>query len=348
MNEDSLRQYASQLGIRCATPVSASGWLQAPCPFAPYTHERSADTSPSFGLRVNEEGPSVYKCFACKSHGSIPNLCFALGRARGVNYHDLGMASQRTELSLADSSLERLSWNAWDTAPVSNETQPPLGTKDYDAVYSSAVGHPYLSARQIGWKATLRLNLRYDSYQKRILFPVYDTRQRLRGFSGRSIIPDSLRPNEFPKVRDYRNLRKRNYLLGEHLIRPEKLRRIIVVEGLFDFARMLSLGIPGVVCLLGSELSPSKRHTLLQWNLPVVWFVDNDEGGRQFLFGPADPETKAYNQKGVLNRLYGEIPQFTVQYPAWAKDPGYTPGAENLTHANVCCMLEEADLYVKY
>lgn len=65
MREDSIVRFLIALGVDPYEVETSGEWVNCKCPFAPWTHEGGADTHPSFGIRINEEGLSYYYCFGC-------------------------------------------------------------------------------------------------------------------------------------------------------------------------------------------------------------------------------------------------------------------------------------------
>lgn len=58
-------------------------WITATCPLASARHKGGVDSEPSFGVKINEEGPSNYNCFGCGS-GSLSHLLHVLMWTTGV------------------------------------------------------------------------------------------------------------------------------------------------------------------------------------------------------------------------------------------------------------------------
>ena len=53
--------------LRVQRIVIGPKWINAACPLAPVMHDDGNDKKPSFGIRTNAEGESLYYCFACSS-----------------------------------------------------------------------------------------------------------------------------------------------------------------------------------------------------------------------------------------------------------------------------------------
>lgn len=355
MNENNIRAYARKLGIKLSRIVLPNGWLQGGCPFAQWTHKNGTDRNFSFGVRVNKSGKSGYKCFACGQSGSMAKLAYSLGNFRDEDYTKLGQEIELTEVT----DVDLIDLPEWDEDDEEKKEDKSWESSGYESSFPYAIGHPYLAERGIGWKTTKKLGIRLDSYRQRILFPVYDDRARFRGFSGRYCGTRKITKRN-PRIKDYYGLPKRELFLGEHYI-PNRSRtgygdsfNIVVVEGLFDYARLHQFrGFTKQkfwpVSILGTEITGEKFDKLLAFDAPIIWMVDNDEAGDKVLYGKIDPKTKTHDfSTGALNRLYGMVPQLLVKYPERlnkngkpVKDPG------ELYDSEIKQMIDSAELFIK-
>jgi Toprim domain len=353
MLEDQVRWVAEQLGFELEDEVSGTGWIPASCPFSPFKHDGD-DENPSFAISVTTDQRrfSTFTCLGCHSRGSLSSLAYQLGNLR----HRIGVDMERDYVALGQKIEEMEIYGVPEELPDWDEenakrAQPAESAGAAGSIepldLPFAVGHPYLGKRGIHWNTAIRLGLLHDPFQRRILFPVHDYRGRLRGYTGRAYATTFLRNGKpAPKVRDYLGLNKRELLLGEHGIhhRPaygSRVPRIIVVEGLFDYARLIQFGVGNVVALLGSELTLEKAETLKRFNMPIVWMTDPDPAGQACLYGPIDPLTDTPElERGALHKLYHHVPQLIVDYPR-PVDPG------ELSRAEVMHMLRNAELYIR-
>ena len=266
MKEYDLRKILGRLDVD-GLEKNHNGWLMAKCPFAEYLHTKGTDRKPSFFVRADSDGPSGFHCFTCKQHGSIRALINQLAYYRDTDYNSLALQAMILEVPEKFSDYE-------SDAVSFGELPTPLNKAIYAAMYPSATRFPaaiqYLQARNIQIDAVKKLKLRYDPEGQRILFPVFGADQELYGFTGRSIIPDDLRPKDSPKVKNYSGLKKEHRLLGEHLIDNDK--PILVVEGLFALAHMIEIGVCkfcNPVAIMGSALSSPQRDLLISYDRPV-------------------------------------------------------------------------------
>lgn len=178
------------------------------------------------------------------------------------------------------------------------------------------------------------LQLLYDPDEMRILFPVFDFRKELYGFSGRSILSDKEIDDlnnrgryrtEYRKIRDYTGLPKEKLLLGEHLIDPKK--PLWIVEGLFAFAHMIEIGmqvIANPIATLGSRMSSYQKDLIVDYNVPAYLAYDNDAAGEIGIYGPAVTNEEGeivHEGGGALDLLSPHVPTFIPLYPEGVNDP---------------------------
>lgn len=364
MKERELKEYATKLGIIFTDQrVSSTGWLQAHCPLAPWTHTSGRDRTPSFGLHVNARGYSAYKCFTCGSHGSLPGLVFRIANysdPSGVREADPNnLRNLAREIERAEIAGEPEHIPEWDDFYQEEEERkvewpnPATAFQRYPFAYGEAGASQYLRQRNISLSTAFKCGLRWDAEERRVLFPVRTVGGRLAGFTGRACDKHTR-----PKVRDYAGLEKRKYLLGANNLSISRRRfrdysgsprkytgKLIAVEGPFDYARCRQHGFPFVVALLGSELTAEKLALFEELALPVVWFTDDDAAGQKCLYG--SPE---HPGSGALRRLYRSVTQYTVKYPAkkrWVNGELRTPSdPDELTRKEAWSMYENAELYV--
>lgn len=287
-------------------------WLNVSCPFAPFTHSKGSDNNPSFGITINDAGRSHYKCLSCGVKGRLSALPTKLGGYRKRDYTKLRHWAEMSELQAAVSRPVV----DWEQASITQEEENARDEKlpAYNAIegYPRAMGIPYLRERGIVWPTPLKLNLRYDSFQRRILFPCFDSKDRFRGFTGRSVLPAKRLSKENPKVRDYYGLDKRKLFLG---LRGGGKGPKILVEGLFDYARLVQAGYTNTRAILGTALTPEKLDILIDEGDPVYFFMDNDLAGWNALFGTMDEDGKLDKDNSWAFNLYTEIPVWIVPYP---------------------------------
>lgn len=320
------------LGIYEDGARSTGDKVVAPCPYAPFYHSRGSDKKPSFAAFVNDSGKSGYICLSCHQQGTIRSLATELGRLDPER--DVSEAVQFIEKVETESTVDEDVLEEARRKHAERYDQPETVEWDggYSDIFESAWDHPeardYLIRRRFSKRVVDELRILYDDIAQRIIFPVFDSQGGLYGFTGRYIGDQESQP----KVRDYGELPKKHILLGEGSWVAEK--PLIVVEGLFDYARMYELGVSSrynIGAILGSELTPQKANKIVALGVPVYLMLDNDDAGRLGVYGRGKTD-------GAAQRLFGHVPLFVTTYPDGYKDP------DDLNFIQVRDMLRGAQL----
>ena len=344
MLEGHLRDVLRELGVTVVTKNN-SGWLVCHCPFAPLGyHKHGKDRDPSFFVRPNAKGFSGYNCFTCKQHGTVSQLVAKLEHESGVSYGNLSARAMLREASV--------DFGEFGDHEETEQPPSPLDEALYCGVYpfawESDRAMQYLSSRGVTERAVRSMGLLYDEDGFRVMFPVRGYNGELWGYSGRSVIPDDERQNA--KVKDYAGLKKRWVILGEELVRKADdwcsengtaRNPLLVVEGLFAYAHMISLGVQRVACpvaTLGSVLSVYQRDRLAALERPVYFLYDDDVAGDVGLYGKQDADTKQHIGGGALDMMRLHVPTYVCLYPdrfgAGEGDP------DRLTYEEVRAMID--------
>jgi DNA primase len=271
----------------------------APCLLAPWRHQSGGDSHRSFGVSVKERSRSIFHCFTCGSKGTLAQLTELIADYTGEDYEALiSFLEHGEELGPPATGWRDRAQSEYDVlaAPIS-----PDWLMVYQDPFRHAAAIQYLANRGIDEKTCNRLQLRYDSEERRILFPVFDTNGDLHGFTGRAINADIE-----PRVKDYQGLRKRLLLLGGQFIPSSS--KVVICEGLFDYAKLQQAGVKGAVAAMFAGLTDHQVRILTEQNKPVVLFYDNDDAGRR-------AATHAHKM------LHKHVPVLRVTYPGKRKDP---------------------------
>ncbi len=322
MDEGSLRKILAKLNIHV---VNKSGkWLEFQCCFAPWTHRKKTDNTPSAAAVIDLEKPSNYKCHACKKRGRISSLVRTLEHYRGVEYKGLAFKAD-----LADAVN---SYGDFESPEEEPDCLPPaLNEAAYDGLYGNAwdfeEARLYLKNKRNISKATAAgLRLGYDPDDMRITFPVRHTDNRLYGYTGRSILKDeqfTLMHKKYKKVKDYCGLPKRHLLLGAHRVSKNDLPNF-VVEGLFGYAHLFEIHAQADInplAMLGSEMTQFKADCIIDADRLTVLLPDNDESGDGCLFGAYNTFTNGFEGGGAIAKLESHVPLIIPAWPDGKQDP---------------------------
>ncbi|MET4190641.1 MULTISPECIES: toprim domain-containing protein [unclassified Bradyrhizobium] len=325
MQRQGVLEFAAVLGLGAPNRTSTATWVHYRCPFAKWRHDHGKTKPDHFNVSVPENKHSVYRCWSCKSHGTLAQLAYELGHLRGLDYTAIGKEIEKQELLGPKLYLPK--WDdeikeEWDAGTAKAPIVWPQAHTEFE--FYSGAWHPYLRGRNIGVGTAARLGVRYDPFQRRVLFPVYNDAGRFAGFTGRKVEGPAYSNedgkfekdgSEFLPVRDYFGLRKSEFFLGEMglgsgyrsnsrgvLVPRRDTGRVVLHEGIFDYAYACELGAPSPLAILGSELTPTKIQKLKRWGRPTVLFLDND--------GPGHAATEK-----AIHYLFGHIPLLGIEYP---------------------------------
>lgn len=284
--------------------TNSSGWVNSPCPFAPFTplHKNGRDSSPSFGIRINECGPSGYQCFTCNKSGTINDLLFRLRKLMQDDKRDVSDFQKlfdfvgKTEhsssspeallskLSQADyvpkTTLEvggiRLSAKAARAMLGNGYSRPEAILPEselsvFDPLSSEAAD--YLLSRGLTTDTLNRWEFRWHPKTRRIAIPIRDLQGRLVGISGRSLYGENKR-----KFLHSSGFQRDRYLFGESHIPSAQHKTAVVVEGFFDAIYLWQNGYAGLA-LMGTYPSRLQVEKLSRLFNEVVILPDGDAAG---------------------------------------------------------------------
>jgi len=118
----------------------------------------------------------------------------------------------------------------------------------------------------------------YDRFRKRLMFPIFDLRSRVIGFSGRTISNDEPKYLNSP---DSLIFQKGENLFGLNFAKEEVKKRkfALLVEGNVDVLSLYEAGFPNVVAPLGTALTASQAKLLARFAEYVILAFDADAAG---------------------------------------------------------------------
>lgn len=165
--------------------VKHNGWVECCCPLAKWTHDKGTDHTPSFGVSVNDQGTSYYKCFSCKS-GTLEHLIQTLEYYnKGSEDYDFGncykiLANQVDELPLPEYDIDRPVEQAF-------EEWPSYWLDLFMPAQNVPVALEYLQSRNLTVAEIQSYQLRYDHSKDMVVCPYYNVFGKFAGARGRSI-----------------------------------------------------------------------------------------------------------------------------------------------------------------
>lgn len=355
MKEESIISILGALGID--DTVTNGDWVNCSCPYAPYTsaHGYNNDEHPSFGVHIEDDGVSIMHCWACGSKGTLTKLARDLAFHHKENYTEVVKASIEADMSKDIDVLGRRKSKRKKVEPLPEQISEEWFSQTFPPVSRFPAALRYLESRGVTSKAIEKADLRYSTFESRVVVPVRHHNNKLYGYSGRSILKEEDYPvyengKPYPKIRD--KLKKKHFILG---IDKFTDKPILVFEGLVSYIYLISIGADELVdlaCVFGANLSDAQANLLIQYNRPVYLLYDNDAGGDKALFG-AENADGTYSGGGAIDKLINSIP---VYVPEWPDFPWYEwkdgeavytakEDVDTLTIANVKYMLENTLRY---
>ncbi|MDB4461493.1 toprim domain-containing protein [bacterium] len=190
MNQEHIEKTLKALGADNVNP-SGDDYIMCSCLHAPYhqAHGYGDDGKPSMRIHITEDDePSKYNCFTCKSWGTVKQLVERTAENRDVDYSSLASFVDDVEnefyIPLYNDLIDR---RKRKSVKFTCEVIKPRS--DFISVESSKLAMTYLKWRNISDDAVELAGLKYDAYEKRIVFPIMDLEGDLYGYTSRAATP---------------------------------------------------------------------------------------------------------------------------------------------------------------
>ena len=148
-------------------------------------------------------------------------------------------------------------------------------------------------------------------FRQRLMFPIYDLRERVVGFGGRVLgegEPKYLNSSESEIFS------KRRLLYGLNWAKQAVRRadRVLIVEGYFDLIRLVLAGVDEVVAPLGTALTEAQASLLRKYTKNVFLLYDSDTAGQKATFRAGDELLRNGVSVRVVSLPDGEDPDSFV------------------------------------
>lgn len=145
----------------------------------------------------------------------------------------------------------------------------------------------------------------YDTFRNRLMFPVFDVRGNVIGFSGRILGDGEPKYMNSPETPVFN---KSKHLFGLNLAKKTKLGYIILCEGNVDVVALHQAGFDNAVASLGTSLTPEQARLISRYVSEVVIAYDGDTAGQK----------ATARAIGILEKLDVKVRVLTM---TGAKDP---------------------------
>jgi hypothetical protein len=279
MNIDTATALLEALGTKLDS--HSSSWARAKCPLAPFLHQKGKDSSPSFGVSIDDSAPRFH-CFTCES-GSLSHLLqiieFRNQQTPGNFHGDLNKAREIVEN--AESELPMLpAYSEFGTQKTKVFEELPLEFLDsFFPVAANPRSHAYCTHRGFSDLEMLQYELRYDPERDMVVFPYWDVFGRFAGVRGRRITLNGESKSQGAGHHDYVvngiNNSGFTFYNEQALNLPGP---VVVVEGQVDCIKVARIW-PKTVGNLTAKPIMSKVQKLGQSD-GVVLLLDGDSTGR--------------------------------------------------------------------
>ncbi|MDO8461093.1 MAG: DNA primase [bacterium] len=122
-----------------------------------------------------------------------------------------------------------------------------------------------------------------DFFSNRIMFPLFDHRNNIVGFSGRVMSDDSSSLSKYVNTRETLVYHKGSHFFGIHTALPEikKTGKAIVMEGEFDVISSFQNGIRNAIAVKGTALTDNQAILLSRFSKKVSLCFDDDAPGQE-------------------------------------------------------------------
>ena len=272
------------------------------CPF----HD---DHSPSMSVSQDKQ---IYKCFSCGAAGNVfdfvgnyENVSF--GEAVSIVANKIGKTLSTT-ITKSPINTHRVEYEMMELALkfYQNNLKTTLGAearkylnerglddntiKDFDIGLSldqSDALYNLLSKKEYDIKKQSDLGLInisknnvYDTFTRRIVFPLWDKDGHVVGFSAR-IYRGEKDTSKYINSKETIIFKKGETLYNYHQAKDYAKREkcMIVVEGFMDTIRLWVNGVKNVVALQGTALTKEQISLLKKLRCKIILCLDNDNAG---------------------------------------------------------------------
>ena len=236
----------------------------------------------------------------------------------------------------ADKFMIGFATNSW------NEVLKRFGANDTDRKVLSDCG--LIIERERTDSRTL--DRHYDRFRDRLMFPIRDSRGRVLAFGGRIIDAGEPKYLNSPETMLFHKGRE---LYGLYEVRQSRttLKRLLVVEGYMDVARLHQAGVNYAVATLGTATTPEHLRRIFKLVNEVVFCFDGDKAGRAAAWralGNALPEARDGRQIRFLFLPEGHDPDSLVGEEGREAFEKRLEGSLPLSEYLASALAEQADL----
>lgn len=280
------------------------------CPF----HD---DTNPSMSVSSDKQ---IYKCFSCGASGNV--ITFVMDYEKVDFKEALSILAKRAGIDFIKSNVKEKEaqfdkyYKMYDLALklYQNNINSKYGTDAIKYLENRYITKEIIKEFKIGLSldknelTKILLNKGYtnkeiedyglsngiyDLYFNRIMFPLFDTNDRVVGFSGR--IYKNKDSSKYINTKETHIFKKGellyNYFKAKDFVRQEK--KLLIVEGFMDVIRLYSIGVKNVVALMGTALTKDQISLIKRLSKNIILCLDGDQAGKKAMNSVGEDLTNA-------------------------------------------------------
>ncbi len=152
----------------------------------------------------------------------------------------------------------------------------------------------------------------YDRFRNRIIFPIFDVKDRPVGFGARALGEEQPKYLNSPETPLYT---KGNHLYGLHLSKDAIRQQdtAVIVEGYLDFLTPFCAGVENIAASLGTALTAEQARLLKRFARTVVVLYDADDAGQMASVRSLDVLIEEDLQVSVVSLPSGHDPDSFVR-----------------------------------
>lgn len=124
-----------------------------------------------------------------------------------------------------------------------------------------------------------------DRFKNRLMFPIFDIKDRVIAFGGRVLddsLPKYMNSPETPIYNKGRNIYALNFA------RRAKVNKLLMVEGYMDVISMHKAGIPNAIASLGTALTETQGRLMRKYASEIILGYDADGAGQNAIMRGLD------------------------------------------------------------
>ena len=247
------------------------GIWQGKCP-----HPKHDDDTPSFTVWQKYNSWSCYGCHSGKKgvDGNVGSDAIAFIQwIEGVDFRQ---------------AVTRLA--KWNDIPIPNDKNQKefkrndaLAFKYKKALNSNIDVLEYLYDRGLDDNDIESFGLGYDSYNRRIVFPLYDKYKNVVGFNKRITEPNTKGEVKYKNSSNSEIFNKSSYLYGIHNL-DDSCNEIRITEGSMDVILAHKYGVKNVVATLGTSFTEKHAKAIYKTGKTPVLIFDGDSAGNKGIY----------------------------------------------------------------